>query len=173
MRDVAERSQRASQTQGAPRRAIGTRGRARTAARRRAEATYAVDSSVAVAALDGAHVAHEECREVVRRLRPALSGHAAFEVHAVLTRMPGSLRVDAPTATSLISRVFPQVLWLGEAQAADLLGRLGQLDIRGGAVYDALVGEAARVNRCILLSRDLRAARTYERLGVEFEMVGI
>lgn len=133
---------------------------------------FAVDTSVAVAALDAGHAAHASCRSVVRNRRPALAGHAAFEVHAVLTRMPGSLRLDAPTAASLIARVFPTVHWLGAAAARALLARLGPSGITGGAVHDALVGEAARVHGCTLLTRDRRALPVYELLGVRYEFVG-
>ena len=35
----------------------------------------------------------------------------------------------------------------------------------------ALVGEAARTNQCRLLTRDLRARRTYDLLGVEYDFV--
>jgi len=45
--------------------------------------------------------------------------------------------------------------------------------ITGGGVYDALVGEAARTNGRRLLTRDHRARRTYELLGVDYSLVGI
>ena len=45
--------------------------------------------------------------------------------------------------------------------------------VAGGAVYDALVGEAARVNGCRLLTRDQRAKRTYELLGVDHQILGM
>jgi predicted nucleic acid-binding protein len=112
---------------------------------------WAVDTSVAVAALD--------------------AGHAAFEVFSVLTRMPGQITVDAPTAASLISRVFPELAWLDADAAKSLSQRCGTLGIVGGAVYDALVGEAARHHRRTLLTRDLRAKRTYELLGVDYHVV--
>ena len=68
-----------------------------------------VDTNVAVAALDAAHGSHSECLAAVRQLRPALAGHAAFETFSVLTRMPGQLAVDGPTAATIIQRVFPDV----------------------------------------------------------------
>lgn len=92
---------------------------------------YAVDTSVAIAALDGAHTAHEPCLDAVRRLRPALAGQAAFETYSVLTRMPGSLAVDSATASRLIKRVFPTTLWLSPEHASALLARLGVVGIRG------------------------------------------
>jgi predicted nucleic acid-binding protein len=134
---------------------------------------WAVDTSVAVAALDAGHTAHGACAAVVRSRRPALAGHAVWETFSVLTRMPGQLAVDAPTAAGVIARTFPTVTWLAPADAHALLARLQSIGIVGGAVYDALVGEAARTNGCRLLTRDLRARRTYDLLGVEHELVGV
>lgn len=133
---------------------------------------YAVDTSVAIAALDAGHAAHGPCVAVVRQRRPALAGHAAFETHSVLTRMPDQLALDAPTASALLERVFPEVVGLEVDQIVDLLRRLGPLGIVGGATYDAVVGESARVNDRVLLSRDRRAQRTYDLLGVAYEFVG-
>lgn len=136
------------------------------------EQGYAVDTSVAVAALDAAHGAHAACLAAVRELRPALAGHAAFETFSVLTRMPGPLAVDAPTAGEIIARVFAQTVWLTPDHSSELLARLGPVGLIGGAVYDALVGEAARTNGRILLTRDRRAIPTYSLLGVTHRIVG-
>lgn len=133
---------------------------------------WAVDTSVAVAALDAGHLAHSACVAAVRELRPALAGHAAFEVFSVLTRLPGSLAVDPGDAAALLARVFPESVWLSPGHSQNLLGRLAPIGITGGAVYDALVGEAARVNERVLLTRDQRARRTYDLLGVEHRFVG-
>ena len=132
---------------------------------------FAVDTSVAVAALDASHAAHLVCRAAVRARRPGLAGHAAVETYSVLTRMPGVAALDGPTAASVLRQAFPTVHGLAPGAAQDLLGRLGTLGVVGGAVYDALVGEAARTNGCRLLTRDHRARRTYELLGVDHEMV--
>jgi hypothetical protein len=134
---------------------------------------WAVDTSVAVAALDGSHAAHATCRDAVRSRRPALAGHAAFETFSVLTRLPGQLSIDSPTAQRIMAAVFPSICWIGEEGAERLLARLGAIGIVGGAVYDALVGEAARVNEHRLLTRDLRAKRTYDLIGVDYELVGL
>jgi predicted nucleic acid-binding protein len=133
---------------------------------------WAVDTSVAVAALDAGHAAHEPCRHVVLTRRPGLAGHAAFETLSVLTRLPGPLAVDPPTASQLIMSVFPEVYWLDNEAATELINRLGTIGIMGGAIYDALVGEAARVHGVPLLTRDLRARRTYDLVGVDYELVG-
>ncbi len=130
---------------------------------------WATDTSVAVAAVDAGHRAHPESLRAVRELRPALAGHAAFETFSVLTRMPGLLSVDPSDATDLLNRVFPEVLWLEPDATMALRRRLGTVGITGGVVYDALVGEAARTHGCRLLTRDMRARRTYDLLGVDHQ----
>lgn len=133
---------------------------------------WAVDTSVAVAALDAGHLAHGPCLAAVKEHRPALAGHAAFELFSVLTRMPGPLAVDPGDAASVVARVFPEALWLSPADLTALHGRLAPVGMVGGAVYDALVGEAARVHGATLLTRDARARRTYDLLGVAHRFVG-
>ena len=135
-------------------------------------ADYAVDTSVAVAALDAGHTAHDACREALRRHRPAFAGHAAFETFSVLTRMPGRLALDPRDASELLREVLPEVRWLTPAQTRRLWDRLAVKGITGGAVYDGLVGEAARAHGCRLLTRDARARRTYDLLGVDWVLVG-
>ena len=95
---------------------------------------HAVDTSVAIAALDSAHAVHVPCRDAVRTYRPVLAGHAAFEVFSVLTRMPGLLSVDPSDASALIGRVFPDAVWLAPERCAGLLARLPVLGVTGGAV---------------------------------------
>jgi predicted nucleic acid-binding protein len=133
---------------------------------------FAVDTSVAVPSLEAGHVMHAACRAVVIATRPALAGHAAFEALSVLTRMPGPMTVDVPTAATALSQMFPEICWLDRAAATELMIRCGQLGVGGGAVYDALVGEAARTHGRRLLTRDQRARRTYDLLGVDYEYVG-
>ena len=133
--------------------------------------SWAVDTSVAVAALDDSHEAHGACRSAASKRRPALAGHAAFETFPVLTRLPGASRGEPEVATRILAPAFPDRCWLSADQHDALLGRLSGIDVVGGMVYDALVAEAARVNGCTLLTRDGRARRTYERVGVRFESV--
>lgn len=132
---------------------------------------WACDTSVAVAALDRTHDAHSPCRRVLADLRPALSGHALFETYSVLTRLPLPLRLTANQAMSVLSAAFPEDCWLDAVGMRALSERLVPFGIVGGAVYDALVGQAAAANGCILLTRDRRAERTYRSLGVEHRFV--
>ncbi|MBK9180934.1 MAG: hypothetical protein IPM45_15460 [Acidimicrobiales bacterium] len=53
-----------------------------------------------------------------------------------------------------------------------LVRRLAAPGVEGGAVYDGLVGLTAAQHGETLLTRDRRAIRTYELLGVRYEVVG-
>lgn len=132
---------------------------------------WACDTSVAVAALDPTHEAHRTCRRAVIELRPALAGHAVFETYSVLTRLPLPLRLSAGQAASVLAAAFPQDCWLDVTATRELREQLASLDIVGGSVYDALVGQAAGTNRRTLLTRDRRAERIYRELDVRYRFV--
>ncbi len=89
----------------------------------------------------------------------------------MLTRLPGPSRPSPKVAAEVLRRAFPAAAWLRPAQLDSLMVRLAELGIVGGAVCDALVGEAARVHSLVLLTRDQRAARVYERVGVSVEFL--
>ncbi len=137
-----------------------------------AETAWAVDTSVAVAALDQSHEFHAVCRAAVLAHRPALAGHAAFETFSVLTRLPGALRVEPADAVAVLTQGFPEHCWLDARRQTALLARLGEMGLAGGSVYDALVASAAMAHGRRLLSRDQRAERTYQLVGVDYEWVG-
>ena len=126
---------------------------------------------MAVPALDAGHPVHVTCRARVIETAAALAGHAAFETYSVLTRMPGPLELDGPAVGHALAAAFPERCWLEAEVAEELLRRCGPLGIVGGAVHDALVGQAALVHRRTLLTRDRRAVRTYDLLGVEYELL--
>ena len=132
---------------------------------------WACDTSVAVAALDPTHEAHPACRRVLVELRPALAGHATFETYSVLTRLPLPLRLNASQASAVLGAAFSADCWLDATGTGELRQRLAGLDIVGGSVYDALVGQAAVTNNRTLLTRDRRAERTYRSLEVEYRFV--
>jgi predicted nucleic acid-binding protein len=132
---------------------------------------WACDTSVAIAALDPNHEAHSVCRRALVECRPALAGHAAFESHAVLTRLPLPLRLRPEQASDVLARAFPEPCWLDAPAAAELWARLGHLGLSGGATYDALVAAAARADGRKLLTRDRRAERTYRAIEVDYQFV--
>ena len=130
-----------------------------------------LDTSTAVALVVEDHEAHVATRDAVRGRRLGLAGHAWFETYSVLTRLPAGLRRSPADALRLLAHDFPASGFLGAAEAADLGGELARLGISGGAVYDALVGAAARQHRLPLVSADARARPVYESLGVDLERI--
>jgi predicted nucleic acid-binding protein len=53
-----------------------------------------------------------------------------------------------------------------------LIPRLVELGISGGAAYEALVAATASAAGDTLISCDRRAAQIYERLGVDYRLLG-
>ncbi len=130
-----------------------------------------LDTSAAIALVVEDHEAHVATLDAVRGRRLGLAGHAWFEAYSVLTRLPAGLRRSPADALRVLSHNFPAAGFLGAAEAADLGPELARLGISGGAVYDALVGAAARQHRLPLISADARARAVYEALGVDLELI--
>jgi predicted nucleic acid-binding protein len=132
---------------------------------------WLVDTSAAVAMLVADHEQHEQTFAALSGRRLGLCGHAAFESYSVLTRLPGVQRLSPPVARRLLTANFPQTRHLGAEAARALLAALSEHRIAGGAVYDALVAAAAVEHGLVLVSRDRRAAQTYQRLGARVELL--
>lgn len=130
-----------------------------------------VDTSVAVPVLVINHPDHRRIAEAVSDRSLGLSGHAAFETFSVITRLPPSQRLTASDAYLAIVSRFPGTRALGADAAAAVLRELADQAITGGAVYDALVGAAAREHGFTLITRDVRAVGTYRALGVDVELI--
>lgn len=129
--------------------------------------TLAVDTSTAVALIMSSHVAHRVVRRRLRGHDLVLTQHSLAETYSVLTRLPGDARVAPADAVRLIDANFGPPALLPTTTAAAVPMLLAELNIVGGAVYDGLVGLAAKSNSLPLATRDLRAAATYNALGVK------
>jgi predicted nucleic acid-binding protein len=129
------------------------------------------DTSVAIPALlpwhRSHHVAFEALPDVTRLLGPV-----GVETYAVLTRLPQPHRVPPGLALDFLRGRFelPALTLPGRGYAA-LLAAAAEEDIRGGAIYDAVVGVTAREHGATLLTLDRRATRTYGLLGVDYVLV--
>lgn len=130
-----------------------------------------VDTSVAVALAVSDHEHHSATVNAIGHRLLGLSGHAAFETFSVLTRLPPPIRRTPGTVFQLLSRNFPESRFLSAHASGDLLDRLTQLGIAGGAVYDALVASASLEHQLPLATRDRRAIETYRTLGAELEIL--
>lgn len=137
-----------------------------------AEVVVAVDTSVALPLILRSHEGFQVVNSAMRGYRARLTGHSLAESYAVLTRLPGDGRLSPADAARLIDSNFGDPVTLSDRATCDLHRTLSQLRIRGGAVYDALVGLAAREHGLRLVTRDARAVGTYALLGVETQVIG-
>jgi predicted nucleic acid-binding protein len=108
----------------------------------------------------------------VGRRAIGLAAHAALETYSVLTRLPGDARLSTSDAATLIDTRFDRIVALELETQVDLVHALANARVAGGAVYDALIALTAWQDGSALLTRDTRAAATYETLGVDYEFVG-
>lgn len=130
----------------------------------------AVDTSVVVAAFATWHEQHADADRAISAAR--LPAHCALETFSVLTRLPPPHRVPARLVSDFLTTRFDEPYLLLDPRAhRALIPRLVELGIGGGSVYDALVAQTVRSAGEVLVSCDLRAAGTYERVGVDFELL--
>lgn len=130
-----------------------------------------VDTSVAVALAVADHAHHQSAVAALRGRQLGLAGHAAFETHSVLTRLPPPARRSPAVVARLLATNFPASRFLSPAAAQALLERFAGGEVAGGAVYDALVGAAAMEHGSPLATFDRRALETYRVLGVDVEVL--
>lgn len=131
----------------------------------------AIDTSAAVPYVMRSHQHHPAVRRALNGYRLVLTVHSLAETYSVLTRLPGDARLAPPDAVKLLDANFGEPALPATATARSLPMLLASAGIAGGAVYDALVGLAARDNDLGLVTRDKRAASTYSALGLPFTLV--
>ncbi len=125
------------------------------------------DTSVVIGAFASWNEKHEAAIEALGDVRD-LVAHVELEAYSVLTRLPEPLRAEAGLVAEYLRENFSgERLVLPEGERLSLVERLAGLSISGGAVYDASVAVTAAHHERSLLSCDLRAARTYDKLGIE------
>lgn len=131
----------------------------------------AADTSVVVAAFASWHEQHAAAdRAIAQGAR--LVAHSALEVYSVLTRLPPPHRAPAALVRDFLEARFPEpYLTLDAAGHRALVPRFVALGIAGGATYDALISATAAHAGATLVSCDGRAATTYERFGVQVELL--
>ena len=130
----------------------------------------AVDTSVAVPAFLPWHEAHDACQHPARGA--SIAAHVLVETYSVLTRLPAPHQLEVSTARELLSRRFDRrVLVPSSRLSRALVERLAEAGVSGGAAYDGVIALTTAEHGAQLLTRDLRAAATYEALGVSFELV--
>lgn len=130
----------------------------------------AADSSLLIPAVAPWHAEHARADRAlggIANLR--MIGHVVCETYSYLTR--SRPRTSPMVAASLLRALPGPFLVLspeGHVRVLDLVAKGG---IMGGAMYDALIAAIALEADARLLSRDERAASTYQAIGVSFELV--
>lgn len=129
------------------------------------------DTSVLVAAVLSWHPEHQVARAALRERVATIPGHALVELYSVLTRLPAPHRL-APEAAAVVVESLPlDVCVLPAEQHRGLMTSLARAGIRGGAVYDALIGATAAHHDLTLLTRDRRARVAYDAVGARYAIV--
>ena len=131
----------------------------------------AVDTSLVVAGFASWHEGHSSAAAVLAR-RPRVPAHVLVETYSVLTRLPSPHRAPADLVAVFLAERFGEPPLLLPARAhIRLIEQAAAAGIGGGSIHDALIAATARHARARLLTRDRRAAATYARFDVEFELV--
>ncbi len=125
----------------------------------------ALDTSVVVAALLGAHEHHEAARRTIddalaRPGRTVLPAPVLFEAYAVLTRLPAPWRLRAEVAERLLRDTFAEhanlVSLPDDDGAWSIVRNLAHRGLVGGIVHDAHVvacAQAASASSLVTLNR--------------------
>lgn len=122
-----------------------------------------LDSSALVAAMVASHASHTGALNWLAgthagRHQAVVAAHSLAEVFAVLSTLPLRSRLSPLEAERLIGENILAKCSVQELKKKDyarVLSRLAEVGISGGAVYDALIAEAAilaRVERLVTLN---------------------
>lgn len=130
-----------------------------------------VDSSAAIALVLSSHEAHDATMVALDGQLLGLAGHAWFETFSVLTRLPPPDRRRPQEVATIMRQNFPESRFLSELSFRSLAGRIEDIGVAGGSVYDALVGQAAVEHGFPLASRDRRAIEIYRALGTTVQIL--
>lgn len=131
----------------------------------------AVDTSLVVALFASWHEAHESARESVPS-DAHLPVHVLLESYSVLTRLPPPHRAPPDVVEPFLQARFEgKLLTLPRDRHRSLLTLAVERGVTGGSVYDALIAATAKHADATLLTRDRRAARTYEAIGATYRLL--
>jgi toxin FitB len=128
------------------------------------------DTSVLVPALVQAHESHREAATALSQAQLRLVGHVVLETYSILTGRTRP-RVSPRTVVEALLRLDGNPLPLSAGGYRDLLREMSEAGILGARAHDARVGATAAAHGLRLLSRDRRAARAYEAVGAEYELL--
>jgi predicted nucleic acid-binding protein len=131
------------------------------------------DSSVLIAGATPGHQFYRQAAEVLptARSKGRLIAHTMAETFSVLTRQSHSRPPERVLRYLDQFLEHHQPVGLTPASYTKILRTLAKDGVAGGAVYDGLIAAAARQAGLRLLSFDRRAARTYEAVNADYEIL--
>lgn len=133
------------------------------------------DSSVLVAGFVPGHRFHEAALSALAEVRSSgsLIAHTTAETFAVLSGPGGIYRAKADAVVAYLGQFLQgsSPIQPRPGSYLEALGLLSDHGRSGGAIYDALIGLAARDAGAELVSLDGRAGRTYALCGVEVRLL--
>lgn len=130
------------------------------------------DTSVLISAFVVSHPKHQSCipwlhQVKAEQVQGAIATHTLAETYSVLTRLPVSPRISPTLARRLIEENLKE-FEIAPLVAEDyfrVIDKMVTLNLAGGAIYDALIAQAAikaKVNQLLTLNPE-----HFTRLGDE------
>lgn len=131
----------------------------------------ALDTSVVVPALLTWHEHHDRCQDAA--VDAHVPAHVVLEAYSVMTRLPAPHRISSQDAWQVLGSRFSHddVLPASDDLQRRVVTMVSAVGVDGGATYDAVIGLTAAEHGATLLSRDVRASRIYEVLGVDHRLL--
>lgn len=128
------------------------------------------DSSVLIPALAQLHPEHALCRPQLGRLS-ALPAHVLLETYSWLTGQGAGVSFRPEAARAVLEALRLEIVQLPAEGYLKLIDRFASRQRSGAAIYDAQIAATAKHHGLKLLSRDRRAAATYDIIGVDYELI--
>lgn len=132
--------------------------------------TVSCDTSVLVPALHPGYSMHAACRRYLPKLNVLLA-HTLLESFRVLTSPAESGPLPPNSVVQLLESLNLPVAQLPAEEHLPLLGLFAAHGRRGGSIYDAQIAATAKHHELTLITRDRRAAATYDLVGVDYELI--
>lgn len=134
----------------------------------------APDTSVLVAGFDSTHPFSAQAASALVDVKRAgrLVAHTIAETFAVLSAPAGPYPALPEDVVAYLEQFLErEPIGISPAAYPDAVLEMSSAGVAGGAVYDGLIGLSSSRSGAELVSLDVRAARTYARLGVEFRLL--
>jgi predicted nucleic acid-binding protein len=134
----------------------------------------APDTSVLIAGFDSTHPFFAQAAEALTEVQQAgrLVAHTIAETFAVLSAPAGPYPARPEDVVAYLEQFLDrEAIGMTAADYPGAVRELSLAGVAGGAVYDGLIGLSASRHGAELVSLDVRAARTYGRLAVEFRLL--